>query len=268
MTYEVRHNANPNKFIPMDEKSEFSSPFKPLTSKRVFEQVADQIRNLIVSGIFKPADKLPPEMELAGHFNVGRTALREALRVLESEGLIYVKQGSEGGSFVAEPDFLTSPKSIIEKMRRGEIGAEYLYEVRLCLEPQMLRYVIDRITDEDLDEMEKSIHDSGAPSGEGVSPVTRLSVFHLLIARASRNPFYEMLLGSMINFSVHMLAMGPHRPEFVKPHLDQHREILACLRERDLEKAQRALTNHIQRVLKNIKAIQSNENALPKVNDE
>lgn len=249
----------------MNENGGFTSPFKPLTSKRVFEQVADQIRDLIVSGVFKPADKLPPEIELAGHFNVGRTALREALRVLESEGLIYVRQGSEGGSFVAEPDFLTSPKSIIEKLRRGEISAEYLYEVRLSLEPHMLRYVVERITDEDLAAMDKSISESEAPVAEGSSPVTRLSVFHLLIARASKNPFYEMLLGSMINFSVHLLAMGPHRSDYIKSHMDQHREIFECLRERNLEKAQRKLENHIRKVLNNIKTVQQDEKKSPKV---
>lgn len=247
----------------MNGKKRPDSPFKPLSSKRVFEQIADQIRELIVSGVFKPADKLPPEVELARHFNVGRTALREALRVLESEGLIYVKQGSDGGSFIAEPDSLTSPKSIIERLRRGEIDIKCLYEIRLNLEPRMVRYVIDRMTDEDLEAMEKSITDTEESLRTGNMPFVRFSTFHLLIARASRNPVYEMLLGSMINLSVHFLAMGPHREDYFQSHLLQHRKILECLRARDLERSERALEDHIKGVMRNINDVLNNSRLTP-----
>ena len=247
----------------MNEKSVQASLLKPVVTKRVFEQVADQIRELIVSGVFKPDDKLPPETEMARHFNVGRAALREALRVLEGEGLIYVKQGTNGGSFIAEPNFLNSQKSIIEKLRRGEVDAQCLYEIRLNLEPRMLRYVIDRITDEELDAMEKAIAESEESIAAGSSPITHFSIFHLLVARASKNPLYEMLLGSLINYSVNLLVMGPNRQDFINSHLKQHREIFEYLREKNLKKAQSALEDHLQRVIRNIQTVWEDEKVKP-----
>ena len=56
-------------------------PFKPRKNKRVFEDIASQIRGAIHSGFFKPGDKLPPERELSKQFNAGRMAVREALRL-------------------------------------------------------------------------------------------------------------------------------------------------------------------------------------------
>ena len=70
----------------MKDKSLFV-PFKP---KRAFEDISDQIRELIYSGVFKPGDKFPPERELAIQFKTGRMAVREALRMLEQSGFIYI----------------------------------------------------------------------------------------------------------------------------------------------------------------------------------
>lgn len=72
--------------------------FKPLkTDQKIFQQISDQIRGLILSGVLKPGNKLPSEKELSNQFNTGRMVVREALRTLEESGLIYVKRGSLGG---------------------------------------------------------------------------------------------------------------------------------------------------------------------------
>src|SRR4030042_3412470 len=80
--------------------SDQTFPFMPLKSKKIFEQISDQVRRLIFSGVLKPGDKLASEKELANQFQIGRSTVREALRTLEQAGLIYVKQGSDGGTFI------------------------------------------------------------------------------------------------------------------------------------------------------------------------
>jgi GntR family transcriptional repressor for pyruvate dehydrogenase complex len=227
-------------------------PITPLTSMRVFEQVSDQIRKLILTGIFKPGDKLPPEKELAVQFNVGRAALREALRVLEGEGLIHVKQGSEGGSFINQPDILTTPKSIIEQIRERKLDPSQIRELRLALEVNMLEHVLARMSDDDLIQMEKTIDDAQKQLQRGDVPVSDISAFHLVIAKASRNPLYEMLLRSMVNIGIHTLAMGANRRDFLGSHLAQHRKILAALKDRNLAKAKKALEDHILSITDNM----------------
>ncbi len=64
------------------------SLFVPFKTKRAFEEIADQIRELIYTGVFKPGHKLPPERELASQFNAGRMVVREALRTLEQADIV------------------------------------------------------------------------------------------------------------------------------------------------------------------------------------
>lgn len=66
-------------------------PFRPIENKRIFELVADEIREAIFSGTFKPGDRLPSERELSQQMKVGRPIIREALRVLELAGFVFVK---------------------------------------------------------------------------------------------------------------------------------------------------------------------------------
>jgi DNA-binding FadR family transcriptional regulator len=228
------------------------SPFKPIPSKRIFEQVSDQVRELIHGGVFKPGEKLPPERELANQFNVGRTALREALRVLENEGLIHIKQGSDGGSFINAPNILSSPKSLIDQFRSGEIDPRHLREIRLGLELYMMEFVIQRITDDDIAGLEKSINDAEQSFRKGDVPIAGVSTFHLLIAKASNNPVFEILIGSLMNLGIHILAKGGNRSEFMSQHFKQHREILEAIRDRNLEKAKKALKNHILNISRNM----------------
>ena len=80
--------------------------FEPIeTPKRHFEMIEASIRREIYNGSLVPGQKLPNEFELARQFNVGRSAVREALKVLELAGLLVVKRGYNVGTFVAPPDF-------------------------------------------------------------------------------------------------------------------------------------------------------------------
>src|ERR1700757_1548793 len=82
------------------------APFEIVGMKRrrLYEPVADQIRQAIFRGLIRPGHKLPSERELAEHFQTSRLALREALRALEKEGLVIIKRGAGGGAFVADSD--------------------------------------------------------------------------------------------------------------------------------------------------------------------
>ena len=74
--------------------NEMESPFENIEQVRVFELVAKQIRELIVTNVFSDGDKLPTEKELAGQFNVSRSSVREALRLLEAERVV-VRKGDK-----------------------------------------------------------------------------------------------------------------------------------------------------------------------------
>jgi len=85
------------------------SELAPVRRTKVYEEVAERIRRLIVEGRLHPGDRLPPERELAEHLGVSRTSVRDAIRVLELIGLLEPRQGD--GTVVRDrtPDSLTQP---------------------------------------------------------------------------------------------------------------------------------------------------------------
>jgi DNA-binding FadR family transcriptional regulator len=243
------------------------SPFKPLKSKRVFEEISGQIRDLIYSGVFRPGEKLPSERELSIQFHVGRTALREALRVLESEGLIFIKQGSNGGSFISEPKVHQATKSAVDLFHLGDLSLQNITEARIPLELAVLEFAVDRLTEVDLDHLEKMNISTDEYLKKGNTPVSDITNFHVYLAKATKNPVFEMLVGSIVNLVFKILGKIENREEqnaTLERHLFQHKQVLESLKERDLKKAKEAMKKHILSTHKNIeKALkQSTEESL------
>ena len=79
--------------------------FKRIKPYRVSGGVAEQLKEAILLGVFKPGDKLPSERDLAIQFGVSRLAILEACRTLENSGFVQIRQGVGGGTIVTEPDF-------------------------------------------------------------------------------------------------------------------------------------------------------------------
>src|SRR6185295_15255271 len=94
----------------------------PIKSTRIYEEIVRQVKQLISEGRFKSGDRLPPERELAEKFVVSRTSVREALRALESLGLIDIRPGE--GTFVREVsiDALIGPLALLMTTQREAIG--------------------------------------------------------------------------------------------------------------------------------------------------
>jgi DNA-binding GntR family transcriptional regulator len=78
--------------------------FRPIHTRRAFEEICERIREQLDLGVLKPGDKLPPERDLAQQLGVSRNVLREALRSLEMAGVLRLRKGVKGGAFVREGD--------------------------------------------------------------------------------------------------------------------------------------------------------------------
>src|SRR6267142_105801 len=116
----------------------------PIKSTRIYEEIVRQVKQLIAEGRFKSGDRLPPERELAEKFVVSRTSVREALRALESLGLIDIRPGE--GTFVREVsiDALVGPLALLMTSQREAIGE--LFEARRVLEPAIAALAASRAT--------------------------------------------------------------------------------------------------------------------------
>lgn len=105
------------------------------------QQIADELRRLIVSGKLSEGDSLGHEPELVERFGVSRPSLREALRILEAEGLITVVRGMLGGIIVHEPDERMTARTAALVLQARNVSLADVYEARTLLEPIAVRVI-------------------------------------------------------------------------------------------------------------------------------
>lgn len=219
-----------------------NSLFKALPSKRAFDEIADQIKDLIYSKTLKPGDKLPPERDLATQFGTGRMAVREALRMLEQSGLIIVKQGSEGGAFVKEADTTMATEMISGLIRRASLTMKDVMEVRIEFERAVLEAAIGKITEEDTEMLQKRIEEAETmiqEDKEGIKPLNPFHLgetyadFHLILSRATGNPVYEIIMDCLMKVSHGVMTEQMIPSDRFKDHLEFHKNLYNALKNKD-----------------------------------
>lgn len=127
--------------------------FSPIKNTKVYEQVMDQIKEMIDNGVLKKGDKLPSERDLVEELQVSRASIREALRALEVIGLIECRQGE--GNFIKSSfqDNLFEPLSIMYMLEGTNPGD--ILELRKIMEVEAAGLAAKRITDEQLAELKE-----------------------------------------------------------------------------------------------------------------
>ena len=163
----------------------------PLISQVLVPKASDvlavQLRKLIVKGQISPGTYLPTERELVTRSGISRASVREALRVLESEGLISTKVGRSGGSMVTLPGRESVARSVELFVTTHGIKLESLLECRLAVEPLLAKLAAERRSEEQLKEI-TDIHDAFVASVNDVPRYKAINLeWHIAIARASGN---------------------------------------------------------------------------------
>ena len=226
--------------------------FEPLPVKRAFVEIANQIRSSIYSKTLKPGDKLPSERELTAQFGVGRISVREALRMLEQAGLILIKQGSGGGAYVKAADTSAVSESVYDLVSRIDITLEDLTEVRLAVEKQILQSAFDKITADDIQMLEESIKELEISirkkTRKDIPVYFELTNFHVIIARATRNPVFEIILKVLMNVTVKVINPQLTNVERLKRHLTFHKAIYNAIKDHDLDCAIKKTEEHMLEV--------------------
>ena len=223
--------------------------FRPLDSDKLSGKAISQIEGLINSGALKPGDKLPPERELATQLRLSRSILREALKTLEGLGYIYRKPG--GGTFVRDVANWNSGLYLSDLIKRATF-MDYL-EAREMLEQKVVELVIERATDEELDEVE-GIVDLLEKSDLSTELVLQ---FHHRMASLTRNIVLVKFM--LTNWELHKNLVMTNNVNFDEGRrqtvLAEHSAILSAVRQRNVKKAQQAVLDHLNGVRKNLGAL-------------
>lgn len=224
--------------------------------KKAYESVIGYTKNEILSGTLKQGQKLPPERELAEKLGVGRTSVREALRVMEILGLIESIQGA--GNYIAG----NFEKSIIEALSMmfllQRTSGQKLNEVRACLELKAAELAIDNITDDETKSLEEILRkmDSADSEEEEASLDKQL---HYEIASASGNTILVQMLNAisvLVEDFIKDIRKSILSEDKNKTRLKQiHRDIVAAIISKDKTAVRSSLKRHSNIIDENLSEI-------------
>lgn len=222
---------------------------KAIKKTRVYEDIVAQIKSLIAQGKLRVGDQLPSERELSEMFQVSRASVREAIRALESIGLIEIRQGE--GTFVASTieTLLTSVASALAQHRDPLTP---IFEARKVLEPATAALAAERATAEEVTQLEAILADQAKQIADGETGVEADTRFHSTLAEAAKNDVLlrlnEAIVDSLRETRVRSLR-SQGRPA---RSLAGHREILEAIRRKDPKRAREAMLHHLETIEHNV----------------
>ncbi|MBN1105755.1 MAG: FadR family transcriptional regulator [Deltaproteobacteria bacterium] len=219
--------------------------------KRLFERIVDQIKDDVLSGALKVGDKLPSEHEMARIFGVSRTAVREALRILELSGLVIIKKGNQGGCFIQHAstgqrlvDYLS------DHWRVGNITLAHLTEARSWIESIIIDMVAKKATKKDFQRLRTSIEKAEQYYREGKErdKINQNFNFHLELARITGNPLLIDALSAIFDLLSYMLVKIKPNPRITLGTFKAHRETIEFLETEQVDAARKVNMRHIREV--------------------
>jgi len=207
-------------------------------TKRIYEEVAEEIRNWILEGKIKPGEKLPSEEELLKFFGVSRASLREAFRLLESMGLVETILGKGRFARSLPKVDLSSPTVFYETLIAREI-----------LEPMITKYAARCATSEDISRIGKIIEKVEERLDSAIEELIRYDQeFHLEVAKATHNFF---LINITLDYLNIIRGLGENTlkvPGRKEKSFKEHKRIYEAIANGDEEEAFRADLEHVRNV--------------------
>lgn len=213
---------------------------------RIHEEVFSQIHELIKEGRFKARDQLPSERELAETFKVSRTSVREALRALESQGLIVSRTGT--GNFVADlpVESLVGPLALLlidEKKALADV-----FEMRKLIEPHIAALAAERATRNDIAQLKRIVAKQTDAVSRGATGVEADAELHFTIGRATRNQALQKLVSGLMEMLSRSREESLQTDKRRQSSIDAHRRIVAAIEKHDKARARSEMLRHIEQV--------------------
>lgn len=216
-------------------------------------QVAEAIKGWVVEQGLEAGDRLPAESEMIARFGMSKGTIREAMRILEAQGLIKTRTGPGGGSFVHEVSRQRAKALLGNYFYFKDLTVGDIYQLRLILEPELAATLAGKLSEEVLDQLSANIAEYADPATdieeERAQHIASLR-FHMILAEQAENP----LLGFVIDFMANLLSdLTVYRRLYSPPNIElwrqgheHQRALVEALREGDGEAARAIMKDHME----------------------
>lgn len=225
------------------ERAATPRALRPLQRSRLYEQLVERLLSLVHELDLQPGDRLPPERELSADLGVSRASVRQALVVLEVQGLIEVRHGEGAILRSSRPDDAVLSAVEAHKRRLPDV-----IDAREALEVKIASLAAERRTDDDLASIDAALDAMAAEIERGERGLDGDQQFHSAVTAAARSELLADLMAGIANAVLESRLESlsqPNRPEI---SLASHREIAAAIRAGDADAAGLAMREHIRLV--------------------
>lgn len=223
--------------------------FKPVPTMRASEAVFSEIQKMITSGKLKPGDRLPSERKMMEQFQRSRPTIREALRMLERQGLIEIVPGSQAR--VLRPSLSTIEQPLETLLSMGTFDVEELVEYRQLNEVAIIRWACSRRTEEDIAAMQDCLESACSVMDDSGRFMNYDVQFHSLIAQASRNQ-----IAAAVERAMHQIIIRSLYTSYMKKSIEErrfmyeqiqgdHRNLLMQIIRQDGDMAEKLMMDHM-----------------------
>lgn len=227
------------------------TPFKIVQHRKLVDQVIQQLQEKISLGELSPGDKIPTEPELMSMLGVGRSTIREAVRVLVKAGLLEVRQGD--GTYVLNKSASLEP--LESRLRRAAILE--VYEVRRALELEIAKLAAQRRTEDDLARMRESLtrRREATRVDDYRGYVDNDLIFHIAVAAASKNSVLADLYQGFSNVLRDALEKLVSDRDLYINQIAMHEQLLDAIERKDAQAAERWTAENINRTMKDLQEL-------------
>lgn len=225
--------------------------FKPLKKSRLYEDIVDQIKTLIIQGKLKPSDKLSSERDLANMFNVGRPTVREAIRTLSMMGLVEVNHGQKGTiikNFAIDPylESVRDQMSLMLEMKKTTI--QQLTEVRGALDNRIALLSAERATKGQLKEMEDILKEMEFCTNDTNAYLNKAIEFHKVMSLSTNNPIFFAIWSAFFDLIIVLYEELLNRigGDILKRLYSTNLEVFKAILIKDTIKIHAAMAQHLE----------------------
>lgn len=221
---------------------------KAIKRTPIVQLVVDNIKEYILSGEINTGDKLPTEKDLCERLSVGRSTIREAIRILQANGFVELKPGK--GAFVARTTELVL-EDVIEWFIANEVELIDFIEVRQAIEPLAIRIAIQRVTTKDLTNLEH-INDQFIKSimeNDLANIIILDELFHNTIVEISKNKLLISINNKISSCFKEFRSKTFQVPQNATNAILPHSKIMEAIQQRDVESGEKYMKEHLDHVL-------------------
>jgi GntR family transcriptional regulator, transcriptional repressor for pyruvate dehydrogenase complex len=219
---------------------------KAVRKKRAYEDIVQQIRQLIEKGKLKREDQLPTERELSETFKVARATVREAIFSLETMNLVQRRQGNGTYVIASSEEALIQPLAMSLFHEKDDIID--IFSLRKIIEPEVAQLASQNRTIEELNELEEILKGQDEEVAGGLNPIQRNADFHRLLAQMAKNRVLERLLLALFDLHGKTRERYLQTEERKQKSLHGHHEILNAIRSGNGPAARKVMRRHLEGV--------------------